>query len=64
MSAIQEAVARLRLDLDTIDQTRDRTGKLAERNLRWVGEPNGWRTMGELAQDIELVINKLTENSV
>ncbi len=46
---------RLALDVERIRQTDDRTGKLAERQFRWEGSsnPNGWRVMADLANDIE-----------
>ncbi len=48
---------RLRADMETIRQNRDRTGQLSLRPLRWVGEPMGWRLMGDLADDIEELLD-------
>lgn len=51
-----EAIKRIEADIREIRKAGDRTGELAKKNLRWIGEPKGWRTMGELADDLELVL--------
>jgi hypothetical protein len=51
---------RLRLDIDEIWRSQDRTGRKAEQNFRWEGmpaNPNGWRKMGDHARDLELLLN-------
>ena len=55
MSELRE---RIKLDIDRIRRANDRTGKLSERIFRWIGDPNGWRTMGDLADDLELLIGE------
>lgn len=59
MADIEGALSRVRQDFDRIRQENDRTGPVAERNLRWVGcdvNPRGWRTLGQLADDLELLL--------
>lgn len=55
---MSELTDRLRLDVKCIRKANDRTGKLAERIFRWVGEPNGWRKMSDLADDIEQLLKE------
>lgn len=55
---------RLRLDIEEIRRTQDRTGKKSERNFRWEGmpdNPNGWRKMGDLADDLEALLDGTPE---
>lgn len=59
MADIEGALSRVRQDLDRIRQENDRTGPVAECNLRWVDcdvNPRGWRTLGQLADDLELLL--------
>lgn len=61
---MEELVADLRADIATIREVRDRTGSMDSRPLRWVGcppNPNGWRLMGDLANDLETLLNLLEE---
>lgn len=51
---------RLRLDIDNIRTAGDRTGAKDKKPLRWEGcppNPNGWRLMGDMANDVELLLN-------
>jgi hypothetical protein len=61
MSLKDEAIARIKLDIEGIWKKHDRTGALSGRNLRWEGtaaNPNGWRTMAHLANDLELILDE------
>ena len=56
---MQEVIRRIKADIADIRKSGDRTGALALKNLRWVGmpeNPNGWRTMGDLADDLEEIL--------
>lgn len=58
----EEIKARLLADVERIRAARDRTGSLSLKPLRWEGtehNPNGWRLMGDLADDIEALIKEL-----
>lgn len=66
MSLKDEAIARIKLDIQEIWKKRDRTGALSGRNLRWEGtdiNPAGWRTMAHLANDLELILDEPKEES-
>jgi hypothetical protein len=55
---ISSAVAvRLRADIAEIRAKRDRTGKLSQRPFRWIGEPKGYRSYGDLANDLEELLD-------
>jgi len=52
---------RLRKDVERIRGENDRTGPIAQKTIRWEGcppNPNGWRLMGDLANDIEELLNE------
>lgn len=60
---MDELIERLRKDVERIRGDNDRTGPLSARSLRWEGmptNPNGWRLLGDLANDIERLLNELT----
>lgn len=52
---------RLRADIQVIRTAGDRTGAKTLQPLRWVGEPHGWRSMGDLANDIEELLAAVEE---
>lgn len=56
---MDELIQRLKFDIDRIRIANDRTGPMSAHNLRWEGcppNPNGWRLMGDLANDVEELI--------
>lgn len=60
-----EIIERIKLDAVRIRQANDRTDSLATRPFRWEGvllNPNGWRTLGHLADDLELLAEYLEKN--
>lgn len=64
MQTTPELIERLKLDVIEICSAHDRTGKKSERPLRWEGtktNPNGYRTFGDLAKDLDIVIKDLTD---
>ncbi len=50
--------SRLRADVATIRTEGDQTGAKSGRELRWIGVPQGWRRMGDLANDIEELLEE------
>lgn len=59
-----DIIVRLRKDIETIRESGDRTGSRSRRNLRWEGmeNPNGWRLMGDLANDVEKLLNLIVRH--
>lgn len=63
MQTTPELIERLRLDVIELRSAQDRTGVKSQRPLRWEGmpkNPNGYRTFGDLADDLDIVIKDLT----
>lgn len=55
----QDVMERIKLDIIRIREGQDRTSTIATRHLRWEGaaiNPNGWRLMGDLADDLEEIL--------
>lgn len=53
------AIERVKVDIKTIRESRDRTGAMATKPLRWEGverNPHGYRQMSHLADDLELIL--------
>lgn len=60
-----ELINRIRQDITRIHEAGDRTGPVADRPLRWEGvpaNPNGWRRMRDLADDLQLIVEYLDRN--
>lgn len=62
---MEELLERLSKDVDAIRETNHRTGPKSDNPLRWVGleSPNGWRLMGDLANDIQDLISLCQQNT-
>jgi len=55
-------LVRIRMDAKRIREHGDRTGPLENKPLRWEGcttNPNGWRLMGDLADDLDAIAEHL-----
>lgn len=58
----QELLNRLKSDVEAIHKPNDRTAAKAELPLRWEGfenNPLGWRTLGNIADDIQALLGQL-----
>lgn len=65
MQTTPELIERLKLDVIELRAAQDRTGKKSDRPLRWEGtqkNPNGYRTFGDLADDLDIIIQDLTDD--
>jgi hypothetical protein len=54
-------IERLRADIHEIRTSHPRTGPKAEDVIRWEGtesNPNGWRRLKDLANDVEELLNE------
>lgn len=59
-------IKRLRKDIDEIRRNQDRTGPKGNRPMRWEGtppNPNGWRLFGDLANDLEKLLDALPQTT-
>ncbi len=59
---MHDIIRKLRLDIEEIRRATHRTGPKATKPMRWEGpeiNPNGWRTFGHLADDIERLLDAL-----
>lgn len=62
-----DIIRKLRLDIEEIRRATHRTGPKVAKPMRWEGpetNPNGWRTFGHLADDVERLLDALEPDMV